>query len=459
MRDVGSRIAIVGLAGAIGFIAATAPGVAVFTAILVACGLLTHMARLSSLEILIILLPVSFVLTLGFVPVTGFELNVSVADAILPVAIVSALSTKANALVPSHAFTRVVVVYAISLISVSTVSLLLAMTTRLTIDLPYGVTAMLKMVISMAYLLAFYQLSKRSIAAGNLRFLSVWSLTAFVISGLSILGYLLYRSGIPTPFTQDYRLVGTFDDPNLFSSYLVISFCLLLMSRISAPRIWKTVAALTILAAMILTGSRAVIPAMLFGLLVAVLAARQQRAARSQLSRTVMVGVLLVAASFLVWNPVDRIESVTRIITIEDSVSSDARIHLWSLAWRMWLENPALGVGIGQYRTVADQFVFGGSSHIAHNTYLSFLAETGLIGFVVFVALPVAVFVRVLRSRRRGNVFAPMLALGLAALAVQAFTLNLENSRALWALIGISAALCDLAASRDTRLASLSGRG
>ena len=460
IRTIGVVIATVGLSGAAGYISVTAPGVAAFTAILVACGLAAHMARLSTLEILIVLLPVSFVLTIGFGGIiTGFVLNVSAADAILPVAIVSTLSSKANALVPSHVFTRAAMTYAVSLIAVEGVSLLLASATQVSLDFAYGAAAMLKMAMCLGYLLTFYQLSKRSVASGDSRFLAVWSLTAFVISGLSIVGYLLYQSGIPTPFTQDYRLVGTFDDPNLFSSYLVISFCILLMSRIVDQKIWKTVAALTILAGMVLTGSRAVIPAMLFGLLVAVFAARRERAARRQLWRMVSAGMLFAAASFLVWNPIDRLESVARIVTSDDTITSDGRIQLWSVAWKMWQEHPVLGVGIGQYRAVADQYVFGGVANIAHNTYLSFLAETGLVGLVVFISLPLAIFIRVLRSRRHGNPFAPLLALGLAAVAVQAFTLNLENSRALWALIGISAALCDLAARSQAHEESFSGRG
>ena len=455
LLNIGQVAAIVGLAGLAGYIAATDPGIAVLTAVLVACGLLAHMARLSTLEILSVLLPVSFVLTIAFAGVTGFVLNVSAADAILPIAIVSALSAKANALVPSHAFTRAAVTYAVILIAVEGVSLLVAGATQVSLDFTYGAAAMLKMAISLGYLLTFYQLSKRSVAQGDFRFLAIWALTAFAISGLSIVGYLLYQSGIPTPFTQDYRLVGTFDDPNLFSSYLVISFCMLLMSRIVDPAIWKTVAALTILASMVLTGSRAVIPAILFGLLVAVFAARGERAARRQLWRTVTIGMLFVAASFLVWNPIDSLESVTRIVTSDDTITSDGRIQLWSVAWKMWQEHPVLGVGIGQYRAVADQYIFGGVGNITHNTYLSFLAETGLVGFVVFVSLPLAIFVRVLRSKARGNTFAPLLALGLAAVAVQAFTLNLENSRAVWALLGISAALCDLAAMSHARRESI----
>jgi len=451
--------ATVGLSGFAGYIATAAPVVAVFTAILVACGLLAHMARLSSLEILIVLLPVSFVLSIGFGPVTGFDLNVSAADFFLPIAIVAALSTKASALVPSHAFTRAAIIYAVSLVSVAAASLLVASAREVNLHLTYGASAMLKMAISAGYLLIFYQLSRRAIAAGNLRFLAIWALTAYVISGLAIAGYVLYQSGIPTPFTQDYRLVGTFDDPNLFSSYLVISFCILLMSRIVEPKLWKTLAALAILASIVLTGSRAVIPAVLFGFVVAVLTARRSEVARRQIWRTVTVGMAFVAASFLVWNPLESLESVARILTSDDTISSDGRIRLWSVAWRMWQEHPVLGVGIGQYRAVADQYVFGGVSNIAHNTYLSFLAETGLVGFVILVSLPLAVFIRVIRSRRRGNVFAPLLALGLAAVAVQALTLNLENSRALWALLGISAAICEVSARTHTHRESISRPG
>ena len=451
--------ATVGLSGLAGYIATAAPVVAVFTAILVACGLLAHMARLSSLEILIVLLPVSFVLSIGFGPVTGFDLNVSAADFFLPIAIVAALSTKASALVPSHAFTRAAIIYAVSLVSVAAASLLVASAREVNLHLTYGASAMLKMAISAGYLLIFYQLSRRAIAAGNLRFLAIWALTAYVISGLAIAGYVLYQSGIPTPFTQDYRLVGTFDDPNLFSSYLVISFCILLMSRIVEPKLWKTLAALAILASIVLTGSRAVIPAVLFGFVVAVLTARRSEVARRQIWRTVTVGMAFVAASFLVWNPLESLESVARILTSDDTISSDGRIRLWSVAWRMWQEHPVLGVGIGQYRAVADQYVFGGVSNIAHNTYLSFLAETGLVGFVILISLPLAVFIRVIRSRRRGNAFAPLLALGLAAVAVQALTLNLENSRALWALLGISAAICEVSARTHTHRESISRPG
>lgn len=455
-RRFWSIAATVGVAGLAGYIATAAPLVAVYTAILVACGLLAHMARLSSLEILIILLPLSFVLTFGFGPVTGFDLNVSAADFFLPIAIVAALSTKASALVPSQGFTRAAIIYAVSLVSVAAASLLAASAREVNLHVTYGATAMLKMAISAGYLLMFYRLSRRAVAAGNLRFLAVWALTAYVISGLAIAGYVFYLSGIPTPFTQDYRLVGTFDDPNLFSSYLVISFCILLMSRIVEPKLWKTFAALAILASIVLTGSRAVIPAVLFGFVVAVLAARRSEVARRQIWRTVTVGLAFVAASFLVWNPLESLESVARIVTSDDTISSDGRIRLWSVAWRMWQEHPVLGVGIGQYRAVADQYVFGGVSNIAHNTYLSFLAETGLVGFVILVSLPLAVFLRVIRSRRRGNVFAPLLALGLAAVAVQALTLNLENSRALWAVLGISAAICEVVAPKNTRHESIS---
>jgi O-antigen ligase len=452
LKHAGAAGATVVVASLAGYLTATSPTMAVYVAILVAGGLVAHWAKLSTLEFLSVLLPVSFVVSIGF------DLNVSMADAALPIAITAIVSDRAPAHLPTQAFTRAAFVYAVSLISVAAVSLLVALATYVTLDFRYGAVALLKMAISVGYLFAFYHLTLRSVTVGDFRFLAAWGVTASAIASLSIVGYALYTSGVSTPFTQDYRLVGTFKDPNLFSSYLVISFCVVLMSRIVHPSTWKAPAALVILAGIVLTGSRAVIPAVLAGLVFAVLTTRGARVARRQLLPIGVVGTVLVGASFLVWNPIERLESVSRILTSEYTVSSDGRIQLWFVAWRMWQEHPVLGVGIGQYRAVADQYVFGGVSNIPHNTYLSFLAETGVVGLVVFLSLPLAILVRVVRSRRRGNVFAPLLELAIVAVAVQAFTLNLENSRALWALLGISAALCDVAMRREHNLASLSRR-
>src|SRR5690606_14124719 len=74
------------------------------------------------------------------------------------------------------------------------------------------------------------------------------------------------------------------------------------------------------------------------------------------------------------------IERVSTIGTEGDGTSD--RFFLWGSAINMWLANPFIGVGIRQlipYSTEMFGFTF---SSIPHNTYLSFLSETGILGFI-----------------------------------------------------------------------------
>ena len=85
-----------------------------------------------------------------------------------------------------------------------------------------------------------------------------------------------------------------------------------------------------------------------------------------------------------------------RIQNIE-LVSSQGRQVLWGAAWSLFLSSPMSGVGYGSFG-LRDQrdFVlagFGGDStpYHAHNIYLNALAETGVIGLILFVALLIVV--------------------------------------------------------------------
>jgi O-antigen ligase len=83
----------------------------------------------------------------------------------------------------------------------------------------------------------------------------------------------------------------------------------------------------------------------------------------------------------------DRIMSIT---DIENNRSNLGRIALWKGALLMFEDNPVKGVGINNFREVYmesyKQPNTVANSH-AHNTYLNFLAETGIIGFSALIYL------------------------------------------------------------------------
>lgn len=79
---------------------------------------------------------------------------------------------------------------------------------------------------------------------------------------------------------------------------------------------------------------------------------------------------------------------VSRLVSIFDTeeTSNQGRIYIWQESIRSIIQNPLLGVGIGNFPTVLKQDIQlakAGSS--AHNLFLQILAEMGIVAFAIFL--------------------------------------------------------------------------
>ncbi len=108
---------------------------------------------------------------------------------------------------------------------------------------------------------------------------------------------------------------------------------------------------------------------------------------------------LTVGAGF-VWVLTQASGTVLDPLRILDAIFSGSdtvgeRYIFWLTGLAMWRDHPFLGVGIGQF---PNYFVsYSGSTGpivvlSAHNTFIQVLSETGLVGFVFFIALLFVVF-------------------------------------------------------------------
>lgn len=101
-------------------------------------------------------------------------------------------------------------------------------------------------------------------------------------------------------------------------------------------------------------------------------------------------GILVLLLSFP--NPIEN-----RIKTLSDPnfASNKERVYMWKAAIEMFKEHPIAGVGKGNWGKEAKENyfprfknewpVFGAHAH-AHNSYLTWLAETGIIGLILFLS-------------------------------------------------------------------------
>ena len=83
---------------------------------------------------------------------------------------------------------------------------------------------------------------------------------------------------------------------------------------------------------------------------------------------------------------------------IDDTSNSDitflsGREVLYEAAWKLFRQNPWLGVGWSGYANAARIYT-GIEEMTAHNIYLQLLAETGVVGFLIFVTLYICAITR-----------------------------------------------------------------
>ncbi|WP_456388771.1 O-antigen ligase family protein [Profundibacter sp.] len=130
------------------------------------------------------------------------------------------------------------------------------------------------------------------------------------------------------------------------------------------------------------------------------------------------------------------------------SESLDWRTENWAGAWRIFLANPVFGVGLDASKgqmlahlpagAIAHQYI---SPEVPHNMFLLILAETGLISFLLFIALWIMAFRSLFRVGSNPK-YRPY-AIALAAIMVGQITTFFFNPlpREIWLTMGMSLAL------------------
>jgi len=137
--------------------------------------------------------------------------------------------------------------------------------------------------------------------------------------------------------------------------------------------------------------------------LAAVLFMLSLRLPRKLLSMTlviVMIVGLVTLAPSKYWTEVRTISTST-----DENDTGYKRLYLWKIAWRMFLDNPILGVGPANYQynnffyedekeTSRGYHIWG---RVSHSVYFTLLPEYGIVGTVLFFII----VIKGIRARRR----------------------------------------------------------
>lgn len=143
-------------------------------------------------------------------------------------------------------------------------------------------------------------------------------------------------------------------------------------------------------------------------------------------------------------------------VAVEDRTEGESvvmRLSSATRAWEIFLDNPVLGVGLGNFGPTVqgdpDEPPEEDGWAIVNNEYLEILAEGGIVAMVVFIVLLLTVFVRSLKAYLVSRdefvkpvIFALMLAL--LAILVQYATFSTLYIIHIWFLVGLLGASCNI---------------
>ena len=275
--------------------------------------------------------------------------------------------------------------------------------------------------------------------------------------------YLIKEWAVAAPvYGLSYRPGSVAGDPNVFSASAVTVLPIMVAFAFGGNG-WKRVfcgfCLLLTLVAILLASSRGAFLAL------AVLPLLQMRDARHR-GKLIVIAVVIVAlfmASPI--SPLDRLLHPTQ----GDIESSNLRLQLWSIAFRIIVDHPVFGVGLWQFAPYMRKYMPPGVDlefHVPHNTYLQVAVELGLVGLALFLAMFFFTLLNLSRlrkaARRSGD--ASMYSLstaignGLVGFAVAALFLSAIHARVFWFSIFLSACLPPLLARTPAKKPDSNGK-
>ena len=253
------------------------------------------------------------------------------------------------------------------------------------------------------------------------------------------------------------RLEGGAGDPNYLAASIV-ACCIVAVSLLALPvgvAVRWTIAGslLVLIAGLVMSGSRGGFLAAGGGIIAAFFLFKYRRALVVA-ATAILVGI--GALAFL--NVPDAWDRVT------DFDDDNGRSSLWTVGARMWEDNPVGGVGLNNFVVHSGDYVREPGTlentelvvekpHVPHNTYLQILAETGVVGLLLFVAFCVACVRAALLAAPKfesgGDWAAGTLTRGVvvatASILAASMFLSAATDKRLWVLLALGPVLFALA--------------
>jgi O-antigen ligase len=258
-------------------------------------------------------------------------------------------------------------------------------------------------------------------------------LRTFVATGVSIacmeiIAHLLSRLGVTALHGfADARISGFSQNPNSFAFVLVLVMAAIIVLRLR-PALQVSLLSIAMFG-LWLAGSRAGLIAGPFVIGMAMFFGAPLRPLLTAAAVTTVA--IILTAGF------DLATSGSAVLVANDSRSTQEHLDTVWQGMSIFLAHPLIGAGLGAY--MEEQIRTTGVPLVIHSTPIWLLAETGLIGFAVFMAAAYRLFASA--HSRRNEPAALLLLLILGGMAIMSLVHELLYQRAFWILLGAVVAM------------------
>ena len=242
-----------------------------------------------------------------------------------------------------------------------------------------------------------------------------------------------YLSGVFALDTVAGRFAALNQDPNDLGLTFALGLPMAWYVSLSQARgawLWCLYLPLAI-TAILLTGSRGAVLTGLVGLSIIPWTLRRMRL-RTKVALYALAAGSLVLASYLVPNA-----SLARIASTRADIEAGyfgGRGPVWLAGLEVAREHPLVGVGAGGYPEAVEPTIHQGM--VAHNVLLSILVEDGTVGFLLFVAMLVALLTPL---RQLPALHRRLSIVLLLTLAVGTMALSWDHRKQFWFVLGMLA--------------------
>ena len=194
--------------------------------------------------------------------------------------------------------------------------------------------------------------------------------------------------------------------------FMLLVFCVALMSMADFKKLYEkyisiTVAGICVLGIMI-AGSRAtmyLLPVAVFSILLYQFFYKQVNL-KTSFVLIILFSVISISYTYISVNITQdgRIYSqLTKGIT-----GSETRYPIFASAFYTWLEHPFFGIGSGEFKIIDITKYFPGNVEVnvshAHNTFLTFLTEKGIIALLAYLVFQLSLFIKFIKNFRQNSI-------------------------------------------------------